>query len=271
MREKALPVRIALKDGPVIIRSLNGAHLSAKYDLWNDIVASEFFPPNVDSAFYVLSLEKSVSRASEVWIVEAELVEALELLAAAWPFSGGSFMIPETRKVAHAARYESNAKEIETELLAREGLRRVESSLTACYEIIATYRQPPLDTSARLARVMRGNPDLGRLLGYHQQAWVEYYHRQRAERSSWFIHLYGIRKVLTEIYGGEPKARSHLDISYSDWSFYRHILDNNDLRHAEVSGTAPAVPAQDVDRLYRLARSWIQTHLLRQGIPVVPV
>src|SRR5437763_1614402 len=77
MTEKVPPVRIVRKDGPVIIRSLNGAQVNAEYDLWNDIVASEFFPPNVDSAFYVLSLEKSVTQAAEVRVIEAELVKAL--------------------------------------------------------------------------------------------------------------------------------------------------------------------------------------------------
>lgn len=271
MVEKAPSVRIAVKEGPVIIESLGGEQLSAEYAMWDDIVASEFFPPDVSSAFYVLSLEKSVSRASEVWRVEAELVEALESLTAAWPFSGGSFMTLETRKVAYAPRYESNAKAIETELLARQGLHRVESHLTASYEVLATYRQPPHDTAVRLSRVMRENLALERLLRYHRQAWMEYYYRQKAERSSWFIHLYKIREVLAEVHGGESKARSHLGVSKRDWSFFGSILNNNDLRHAKVSGTAPAVRGEDVNRLYRLARSWIQTHLLREGLPVVAI
>ena len=36
MTKKVLPVRIVLKEGPVIIRSLNGAGISAEYDLLED-------------------------------------------------------------------------------------------------------------------------------------------------------------------------------------------------------------------------------------------
>jgi len=266
MTEEALRLRILLEEGPVVIRSLNGAGISAEYDLWDDIVASEFFPSNADSALYVLSLIRPIAQAGEVWAAEAELVKALELLATAWPFSGGSYMILESYKVARAHRYESNAKQVEDELLAREGLRRVESNATLSFESLATYRKPPLATAAHLAKAMRGNSLLCRLLAYHQQAWVEYYHRHRAERSSWFIHLYKAREVLTEVYGDESKARSQLNISRGEWSFFGSILNNNDLRHAEVSGTAPAVVGEDVNRLYQLLRSWIHAHLVNQGL-----
>jgi hypothetical protein len=273
MAGKIPRVRIALKETPVIIQSLKGDQVSAEYALWDDIAASEFFPPSVNSAFYILSLEKPVSQASEVWVVESELIEALELLAAAWPFSGGGFIILETRKLPHAPRYESNAKEIETDLFrqARQGFADAAARVHLIHEDVATYRQPPLGTAVRLAKVMRENPALNSLLSYHQQACVEYYHPQRAKRPSWFIDLYKVREVLKEIYAGEAKARSLLNISNSDWSFFGRILNNYDLRHAKVSGMAQAVPVQDVDRVYRLARSWIQTHLLRQGLPVVLV
>jgi hypothetical protein len=161
MPEKAFPVKIVLKEGPVIIRSLNGAGISAEYDLWNEIVASEFFPPNVDSAFYVLSLEKSVTLAAEVWTVEAELVKTLELLATGWPFSGGSFMIPETREVTRVPRYASNAKHVEAELLARTVLQHVESRATIGVESLATYPKPPLATATLLAKAMLADPPLG--------------------------------------------------------------------------------------------------------------
>jgi hypothetical protein len=270
MTEKALPVRIVLKEGPVIIQSLKGAGVRAEYDLWDGIVASELFPPNVDCAFYVLSLEKSVTRATEARMVEAELAHALELLATAWSFSGGSFLLLETREVNRTSRYESTGKDVETELLAREGFRHVESRLTATFEVLATYLRPPLATATHLAKAMRDNSPLRKLLGYHQRAWVEYYCRQRTERSSWFIDLYKTQDALKNIYG-KRKVKSRLGISNDDWSFFETILNNNDLRHAEIIGTAPAVARQDVDRLYGLAQAWIRTHLVSRGLPVVPV
>jgi hypothetical protein len=262
------PVRIVLKEGPVILRSLNGAGVNMKYALWNGIVASDFFPPGVDSAFYVLSLEKMVAHSTEVEVVEAELITSLNFLALAWPFSGGSFMVPESRNEAGAPRYESNAQQVGNEQLAREGLRPVKQIATIGFETLANYLQPPLATASRLAVAMRDKPVLGKLLQYHQQAWVEYYYRSRIESPSWFIDLYKIREVLGTIYGGESKTRNDLSISNNDWKYFGSILNNNDLRHAEVCGEVPPVKRPEVDRLYELARLWIQAHLVRAGLPV---
>jgi hypothetical protein len=61
----------------------------------------------------------------------------------------------------------------------------------------------------------------------------------------------------------------NLSISKSNWEYFGKIINNNDLRHAEVSGTAPPVARQDVDHLYALARKWITAYLQKQGLPVV--
>lgn len=266
MTEEAFPVKIVFKHGPVTIKSIEGACVRANYDLWDKILASEFFPPNVDSGFYALTLEKPVSLLTEIQPVESELIEALELLATAWPFSGGSFMILEQRNENRTPCYESNAKEVEAGLLAAKKLRHVEKTLQFSHEIVGTYLNPPLAIAARLTRKMRGNLPLSKLLWYHYHAWLEYYSRKRVEHSLWFIHLYKIRDVLTNIYGGERNTESRLNIPKDDWSFFGFLLNNNDLRHAEVRGTPPSITRQDVDRLYHLARSWIGSHLLSEGI-----
>lgn len=267
MTENIFSVRIAVKEGPIKIKSLNGNQLNEQYTLWDNIVASEHFPANVDSAFYLLSLEKSVSIRHEVYRVESELVDAINLIAWAWPFSGGSFINLEMRKLVISPRYESNAKEIEEELLAREGFHQVESNWSATVEIIGGYCQPPLEAAIRIVNAMRRNPALHSLMKYYHQAWLEYYHRHRTERSSWFIDLYKIQDVLKEIYCMKKfKEGNALKISKVDWSFFEKTLNNNDLRHAEISGNAPSVTREDVDRLYRLARTWIQSHLIKQGL-----
>lgn len=266
MTGEPLKIKIIFKHGPITIKSIESACVGASYDLWDNIVASEFFPPNVASAFYVLTLEKPVSRLAEIQSVESELIEALELLATAWPFSGGSFMILEKRNENRTPCYESNAKEVEAGLLTAEKLQHFEKTLQFSYEIVGTYLNPPLAIAARLTRMMRGNLRLNKLLWYHHHAWLEYYSRKRVEHSPWFIHLYKIRDVLTNIHGSERNTKLHLNIPKDDWSFFGSLLNNNDLRHAEVSGTAPSITRQDVDRLYHLARSWISSHLLSQGI-----
>ena len=59
-RDCVSTVQIALKEGPVLIPSLAGTGVDRMYPLWDDISASESFPAHVESAFYVLSVAKSV-------------------------------------------------------------------------------------------------------------------------------------------------------------------------------------------------------------------
>src|SRR6202035_1762921 len=92
--------------------------------LWNGATASESFPPGVQpySAYYDVTLEKPVTHAREVWPVEQELINILLLIAAAWSFSGGSYMVINSRLVISSPVFKSNADEIEQQFLASEGL-----------------------------------------------------------------------------------------------------------------------------------------------------
>ena len=135
-------IEILLKEGPVRIPSLADAGADATYDLRDDISASEFFPSHAESAFYVVSLRKPVRDPDKVSYVEDELVSALRLLATAWPFSGGSFMVLDSRDVIVSPRFESNAERVRSELLASVGKSIVTRSATMSYENLATYDRP---------------------------------------------------------------------------------------------------------------------------------
>ncbi|HEV8722742.1 MAG TPA: hypothetical protein VGW77_19165 [Candidatus Binatia bacterium] len=262
-------IEIVLKEGPVRIRSLTGAGVDKTYPLWGEISASEFLPPNIESAFYVLSLRKRGPRPGEVAEVDCELVSALRLLATAWPFSSGSFMVLDSRDALVSPRFESNAERVRSDLLASAGKKMACSPVTIAYETLATYNSPPLDVASVVAKAATNDYGLRRLLGYHQTAWVGYYGRARSDRSSWFIDLYKVRDLLKKLYGGGKAAKAQLGIVDSDWSFFGQILNNNDLRHAEVAGVIPAVAKEDVDRLYRLARTWTRSHLKVSGLPIL--
>jgi hypothetical protein len=269
MSDRPLALEVLLKEGPVLLRCLGGSGIDASYPLWNGISAREVFPPGTDEAFYILTLTKSVCHPHAVAQVEAELGSALQLLSAAWPFSGGSSMVLESRAVITSARLESNASGVRTELLGRTGPTPVQASATAAYEALATYRQPPLKPGSVIATAAVANYGLFKLLHYHQAAWVEYYYRKRAERASWFINLYKVRDALKKIYGSDGIAKARLRIPSSDWSFFGRMLNSNDLRHAEVTGVAPGISRPDVDRLYGLARTWTTAHLTTLRLPVV--
>jgi hypothetical protein len=87
--------------------------VNASYPLWDDASASEFFPPKVETANYVLTVEKRVMLASQVRSAEKDLVEALGLIAAVWSFSGGSHLLIDTHELSSIPRFESNADEVE--------------------------------------------------------------------------------------------------------------------------------------------------------------
>lgn len=260
-----IPIEIVLKEGPVLIPGLGRSGVDAAYELWNEMSASEFFPPDTDSAFYMLSLRKPVGDPNQVVEVEAELVTALQLLSAAWPFCGGSFMNPESREVMTTARFQSNASSVRDQLLAERGERSIAASATLSYESAATYALPPLKRASSIANAATANHGLRRLLQYHQTARVAYYHGRRSDSSSWFIDLYKVRDFLQKLYGDEQAAQSELAIARCHWSFFGGILNNNDLRHAEITGLVPSVSRDDIDRLYGLARMWTARHLRKLG------
>jgi hypothetical protein len=269
MSTEPVSVRISLKDGPVLIPSLNGTAVNGDCPLWDGITASESFPPGVESAYYVLSLEKPVSDAAEVSLAETDLIRAMEILATAWPFAGGSFIAIETRSSVVHPRFESNAKDVETELLARRGLKPVERSMSIACETLATYREPPLRIAAELAKKAFADVGLKKLLEYYHRAWGEYYGHGHRDGSSWFTYLYKVRDALCKIYRGEEAAKAALNISATAWRcFGKTLNEKTDLRHAEVTVNSSTVSPSDVDRLYRVAREWVVAHLVHQRLPV---
>jgi hypothetical protein len=267
-------VRLTLTLGPIC--GLGDAGIEARYPLWDSIAATESFPPGAGAlgANYVASVRKGISRASEVRLVENELTEALQMLAAAWPFSGGSYLTIETREVICSPCFESNANELEREMLARSGLTKIVSPSSTPLGWSATYSQAPLSVAARIASSMHTCFQTRMLLHYHQRAVIERNHPAGPDGASWFISLYKVRDFLAAIYGNGKKAsakeaRSALGIPKPQWDDFGDILNHNDLRHAEISGTAPPISATAQDKLYRTALCWVASYLRTKGLPAI--
>jgi hypothetical protein len=279
-RRRPVDVKIILREGPVNIPSLGNAGIDASHPLWDGIVAHEYFPAVAGSANYVVTLTKPVSDVDQVFSAEADLVHALGLLAMAWPFAGGgSFMALETRDVVKSPRFESNAHAVRDQLLAERSLHHVSSTAAIPYESVGFYVKPPLHDAAVIARAAQASPGLRRLLEYHQNALMAYHHAPRREReAAWFVNLYKVGEALKGIHVAPP-ARQHrkaptvlrtkLQISDSDWDYYGWVLNNNDLRHAELTGVVPNIPQSDVEHLFRLARDWSSAQLRLLGLPAV--
>jgi hypothetical protein len=262
-------VQLSITEGPVIIPSLDGAGVNATHCLWNGADASEYFPPGVGAsgANYVVNLKKNVTQADDVRPVEDELTKALFMLVEAWPFSGGSYMVIESRELICSPRFESNAIAIEHQLLERNGLKKFTAASGFPLEICATYARPPLPLAIQIAKLMRENVPAKKLLHYYYQSRIDRTRGTGVEASSWCINLYKVRDVLSKQYGSEKDVERALG-GAPGWSNFGKLLNNNDLRHAEISGTSPLLAQEDINLLYDTARTWISSYLKMKGLPV---
>jgi hypothetical protein len=261
-------LRIEVNAGLVVFSSL-GAGLQKGLPLWEGITASEDFPIGAESANYMLSLEKEVSAPDDVFGAEDDLIGALEIIASVWPFSGGSHLPIETRRVVTDSRFSSNAAEVEAALLAERGRHRVTAIGGFVIGTMATYSKPPLESASRIAMHAHCNFDLRRLLDYYYRAWME---RGRKENAAWAFELYKVRDHLVYMYGSEEKCQTPLGIQPRDWNDFGNVLNNNDLRHSEKKAKQgkkdkrlPPTP-ENVNRLYELAWQWTAAHLRREGL-----
>jgi len=261
-------VRLTLTEGPVC--GLGDIGIEASHSLWDSIIATESFPPSAGAtgANYVVKLKKTVSHANEVRPAENELTMALQMLAAAWPFSGGSYLLIETREVVYSSRCKSNASDVERDMLARNGLTTAALTTAVPLGWSATYTQPPLCLAVRIAQSMRSDPQMGRLLRYHQNAVIERGHPSTPESAAWFISLYKVRELLCKLHGGERATKAALNIQ-EGWSRFGRLLNNNDLRHADTSGDEPTIRPEDVNELYRLAYCWVAAYLRTKRLPAI--
>lgn len=198
--------------------------------------------------------------------MEDELTKALKMLAAAWPFSGGSNLAIQTRETVRSSGFTSNADELERQLLERNGLRRLTGTANISLEISATYLQFPLKFAVCIARKMRCDPGTYKLMQYHQTAVNDRSDPGQSDGASWFISLYKIRDILKLKYGDELAARAALGICKTQWSKFGNLLNKNDLRHAEIRGIVPPISRRDQDMLYQAAFCWVASYLWAQGL-----
>jgi hypothetical protein len=257
-------VEFILKEGPVVIQGQGGAKIDASHRLWGGISAKEFFPPGAETgAFYVITLTKNVTQAEQVRAAEVEISKALFKIASAWVFSGGSHMEVETREVISSPRVISNVDAVLQRLLGKANLTQVSVNFGMPIECIATYSQAPLTLATEIARLMQVDFFVSRLIGYYHQAWTE------QTTSSWAPTLYKVRESLHKRYRGEAKARRALGIPYQQWKRFGTLLNNNDLRHAEICGIAPSISREDIEWLYKMARCWTATFLRAKGVNAI--
>ncbi|MGR8932450.1 MAG: hypothetical protein ACU836_17635 [Gammaproteobacteria bacterium] len=247
-------IEIKLAHGPVYMRWLKGEGLDNEYPLWESIYGHEYFPKNVESANYVLTLRKNAKQHTEVRSIEHELVDALKKLSEAWVFSGGSLFPIAEKKAVALPLYTSNAKEIEEKLLAEERLTKVVSEDRFSIEIGCTYYDAPLKNAINICSAAFLTPEIQNLVRYYTEA--------RLDNEKWFIQLHKVRESLKNIYGSDKEAINALGLDKDDWSFFGKVLNNNDLRHPPKGKiTVASVSRDDKAKVEALARKWVLIYL----------
>jgi hypothetical protein len=258
-------VELTLKTGVVHLQNHDGSEIDASYPLWDGMTAKEFYPAVTQGgAYYVITLGKGIAKATEVSATEAELSGALRKIASAWVFAGGSQMVVEHRDIISSKGFTSNAESVRERLLAAVGQKELSASFSMPMGFGATYSQAPLALAVDIAVVMEADFFVNRLINYYQQASLE------RSLASWALHLYKVRDLLDKRYCKPKKAYQELGISYKrEWSRFGELLNNNDLRHAEICGTVPIISRNDIDWLFRTSRSWIAKFLRTKGVNAI--
>ena len=245
----------------MVLEGHDGSAIDQHEDLWEGIGVQVRRPSTSSSASFLVELTKIASRPEEVALVEGELLEALAFLAATWSFAGGSHLSLIQGGSVMTPSFTTNSAETRKALLAEEGLVPVEASFRMNIEASAGYRTPPLRRAAVIARHCRADEVLAVLLKNYHAARDKYLHRGHSDRNSWFIDLYKVREVLKQT----PIAAT-LRSQSSDWQYFGEKLNRGDLRHAEVPRTTPPLATDEIDRLFSIARNWIEKYLQHVGV-----
>jgi hypothetical protein len=184
-------------------------------------------------------------------------------------------------EVITSPKFESNAAEVKSLLLNAQGRTEVRRDILLPLEILATYSQAPLFAAVQIARFAKVESATSQLLTYYHEARVN---RGFMNEPGWFVNLYKVRDTIHEIYVEQAKINNvkkkqiklyvcnelkSLGVDMNEWKRFGSILNNNDLRHAEITGVSPPVPGNNVDMCYGAARKWVLLYLRSKNLPVV--
>jgi hypothetical protein len=176
-------------------------------------------------------------------------------------------MVIQSRQVISSSAFRSNADEVERQLLASEGLTKQNFSVSRspAPSASATYSVTPLKNAIAIAKTMRSDYVTGQLVKYYHEAWVN---RLKLDEASWFVNLYKVRDLLKKHYHGEKQAQTALSISRTEWKKVGDLVNNNDFRHAEITGKAPPVSPAEIDDVYTISRRWVVLYLKTKSLTI---
>ena len=213
-----------------------------------------------------------MTNACDVRAVERELGDAFLMIAASWPFSGGSHLAFEVRQFINAPRLETNADKIEQQLSTQTGGKPVSPSSAMPAGTTAIYVRAPLACAVEIAKHMRKDFITHQLLTAYNHAWSDFYQRAAATTASWYANLYKAREILQLPFGKSDDAtRAALRISRAECRIALGISSTTTgfLCLAQLTDNAPSISTEDSDELFFMMWRWIRSFLSTRHLPVV--
>ncbi len=254
-------VTVTYEDSPIHVLSSGGATHEYRLQMPGGISAIETFPATSNTGRYVLTLSKPVAFPGVVLSVRDELLAFLRELSVVWPFSGASRLTLHNGTISYAPRYTTNADEVLSRLLARQGATRFSQTINLQYTVAGAYNQFPLCLAYPLVIAVRGDVFLRLMLDYYSQA--------ISDVRSWYVHLYKIRDTLEHAAKKLGRPGFRFGISRARWSRFGHLLnDEYDLRHAPaVADSIPSISLTDRDQVFEIGRQMVTAYMDSLSIP----
>ena len=243
-------LQIIVKIGPVAIPSLDGKAPCKKFPLLGGITAKEEFLHD-SSAFYVLTLEKSVGVLDDISSSEKKLLCALGRLAEVWPFAAGSLLgVVQRERLWRASLppYESNAEKLKHEMRAKKGITLVSRSVGIPIEHTETYERLPLERAIQLYELGDKYESLRDIF--------RYYYRSNILEEQWPFELYKIIDIIKKDFRKPHIAINALSIQKTEWGSVEKAL-NTQYRHANNVEIYEHNRNLDKETLFRIFHNWI--------------
>lgn len=221
----------------------------------------ELVPALPESNRYEISFYTEANHFGEVHQLHSQLITISEEIAEVWPIVTGYRLGLSNKKQTDTPGYSSNIDEVIAELLRKEGMKLVSSSLSYSWVILNSYEKPPVTDALILRTECINDPKLKKLIGY--------YHKALENKDYWFVPLYKIKDQLDFIHN--KKAKAKLSIQEDHWSFFETRLNNHDLRHPGKGDNIKPIDDKDKNKLLLIARCWITLELALRSLPYTPV
>lgn len=180
-------ITYTLREGPVKVLSNNGKGIKKTYKIWYEMTCSEYFPPDTESAFYVVEISQAVSNSNEVDFAKENIEDMIRRLERVWMLAGGGKMQELQITEIKGNTIPNNVEKVREKLLKSEGFEITTIAGGACVGYDCTYNRFPLKHAIDLVDLANpaNHPELNEV--------YKHFHVGMSENPLWYSELYKIK------------------------------------------------------------------------------